>query len=295
MNRRQIIVFFLGLFWLALAQAVERGALFRVTANGHTMHLFGTMHVGVKQFFPLEPQITEAVQNASTLALELDPDQSFFSKIRAIQKYGLLADGDACYAGLPPARRALLEQLERQAGLDPSAASRMKPVLLATMLGVGEYRKLGYSPELGTDQYLARLARKGNTRVLELESLGGQLALLDTLPRADQMRFLDETMNAMESGAQANEVRKVVDAWGSADQAALDGVADGIARDKSVSGSFARDVLLDGRNAGMADKLEKLLASEERTVAAVGVLHLLGKKGVPALLRERGLTVERVY
>jgi uncharacterized protein YbaP (TraB family) len=30
-------------------------------------------------------------------------------------------------------------------------------------------------------------------------------------------------------------------------------------------------------------------------VAAIGVLHLLGKRGVPELLRERGIKVERVY
>lgn len=295
MNRRQIIVFFLGLFWLALAQAVERGALFRVTANGHTMYLFGTMHVGVPQFFPLEPRITQAVANASTVALELDPDQPAPSMIASMRKFGMLASGDGCYDALAPAKRQQLERLARQAGLDPDAASRFKPALLATMLAVGEYQHLGYRADLATDKYLARLARSGKARVLELESMDSQLALLDTLPRADQMRFLDETMKGMESGAQAREVRDIVDAWGSADQAALDRVAEGVAADNSVSGRFVREVLLDGRNVALADKMAQLLQNEENTVAAVGVLHLLGKKGIPALLGARGLAVERVY
>lgn len=292
---RKIIVLFVSLFWLVLAQAHERGALFKVTANGHTMHLFGTMHVGLPQFFPLEPRITEAVARASTLALELDPDQSSFSMMRSLRKHGMLGLGDDCYASLPRAQRERLERLERKGGLDPAAAAQYKPALLATILSLSAYQNLGYRPDLSTDKFLAKLARSGKARVLELESLDSQLALLDTLSRADQLRFLEETMSAIDSGAQQREARVVVDAWGSADQQALDKMAAGLAADTTLSGKFAREVLVDGRNGALADKLAQLLANEENTVAAVGVLHLLGERGIPALLRARGLTVERVY
>jgi uncharacterized protein len=71
--RRPIIVVFLSLLMLALpsAWAAERGALFKVSGSGHTMYLFGTMHVGLPEFYPLEPRIATAVQNASALALEV--------------------------------------------------------------------------------------------------------------------------------------------------------------------------------------------------------------------------------
>jgi uncharacterized protein YbaP (TraB family) len=55
------------------------------------------------------------------------------------------------------------------------------------------------------------------------------------------------------------------------------------------------EVLLKERNAALADKLARLLGSENRTVAAIGILHLLGTDGVPALLQARGISVERVY
>lgn len=292
---RKIIVLFVSLFWIMVAQAVERGALFTVTSKGHTMHLFGTMHVGLPQFFPLEPRITYAVAGASTLALEFDPDQSAFAMMRSVQKYGMLGLGDDCYAALAPAQRKRLERLERQGGLDPSTAAMYKPALLASILSLTAYQGLGYRADLSADKFLARLARSGKTRVLELESLDSQLALLDTLPRADQLRYLDETARAIDSGAQQREARLVVDAWGSADRQALDRMAARLAADTSLAGRFAREVLIDGRNGALADKLARLLANEEHTVAAVGVLHLLGERGIPALLRARGLTVERVY
>jgi uncharacterized protein YbaP (TraB family) len=295
--RRQIIVFFVALFWLALnpAAAVERGALFKMKSNGHTMHLFGTIHVGVSQFYPLEPVITAALAGASTLALELDPDQPQAEMTRSVLAHGMLPKGDAGYAKLAPAKREQVERLMRKSGLDPATARAFKPALLASLLSLSEYERLGYRADLAADRFLARLARSGQARVIELESLDAQLALLDRLGRDDQWRFLDEVMGAIESGAQQTESRVVVDAWGSADRNALDALSARIAADTTLSGSFTREVLLDGRNGALADKLAQLLANEENTVAAIGVLHLLGKKGVPELLRARGIDVERLY
>jgi uncharacterized protein YbaP (TraB family) len=295
--RRQIIVLFLALFWLALgaAAATPRGALFLVTADGHTMHLYGTMHVGMPQFYPLEAQIMAALDKASTLALELDPDQPALAMIASLKAHGLMADGAAAWSQLAPARRERLERLVRQAGQDPASARTLKPALLAAMLSLAEFEKLGYQPKLAVDRYLAQRARAAKVRVMELESLDAQLALLDRMPMDAQWRFLDEVAGAIESGAQHDEARRVVDAWGSADQPALDALSERLAQDTSLSGRFTREVLIDGRNEALADKMVQLLRSEERTVAAVGVLHLLGKRGVPELLRARGIRVERVY
>jgi uncharacterized protein YbaP (TraB family) len=90
-------------------------------------------------------------------------------------------------------------------------------------------------------------------------------------------------------------VRQVLDAWRTADRPALDALADKVANDATLFGRFTQRVLLDGRNGALADKLLQLLARENNTVAAIGVLHLLGKQSVPALMRARGVTVERVY
>ena len=56
--------------------------------------------------------------------------------------------------------------------------------------------------------------------------------------------------------------------------------------------SFTR--LLDGRNPGMADAIERLHAGVS-VFAAVGALHLVGPQGLPALLRARGFVVTRVF
>lgn len=294
MLRPLIIVCFVCLSWLP-AQAAERGALFRLSAHGHTMFLFGTMHVGLPAFYPLEPQLAAAVESASVLALELDPQPSFAKVAAALNRYGKLAPDAAGYAELGPRKLTRIDEMARAAGIDPATARTYKPVLLATLLSLAEYEKQGYRASLSTDRELARMARARGVHIVELESLEGQLAMLDSLPVPSQWRFLEECLNSISSGAQANEVRTVVGAWGSADQAGLEAMAQRMYSDNSVGGTFTREVLLDGRNGGLADKIDKLLEDKDKAVSAIGVLHLLGPRSVPELLRARGIAVERVY
>jgi uncharacterized protein YbaP (TraB family) len=291
--RRQIIVVFLGLFWLAAAPAwaIDRGALFKASANGHTMYLFGTMHVGRPDFYPLEPRITQAVAGASTLALEVDPAVAPEVMGKAVLEHAMAVPG----AKLPAPLAARLARVLKKDGMDPAAVAPFKPWMVAVVLTLQDAVAQGYSPALAVEHYLANLARAEKVKVISLESAEQQLALFDKLSDAEQLRFLDETIASVESGKARAETRTVVDAWGTADKAALDALAAKIDSDTTLAGRFTRDVLLEGRNPALADKLMQLLTQENNTVAAIGVLHLVGKNSVPVLMRARGVTVERVY
>lgn len=295
--RQQIIVGFLSWLLLALGPAwgADRGALFKISGKGHTMHLFGTMHVGLPEFYPLEPRIAAAVAGASTLALEIDPLVDPAAIGRAMQTHAMLAPGAPTYKDLAPEFRLRLERALGKAGIDPAAISRFKPWLVATTLALAEYAQQGYRADLSVDLKLAQLARAGKVPVVELETIAGQLGMFDRLSIEEQWRFLDESIGLMESGKQRAEVRQIVDAWRTADRAALDGIAARAEADTSLAGQFVQKVMLEERNGPLADKLEQLLAKQDNSVAAIGVLHLVGKKSVPEQLRARGITVERIY
>ncbi|NML60435.1 TraB/GumN family protein [Massilia sp. RP-1-19] len=295
--RRQIIVILLSLFCFALPSAwgADRGALFKVSGNGHTMYLFGTIHVGVPAFYPLEPRIAAAVAGASTLALEIDAGRDPVAMARALKQHGMLAPGGSLYQRMKPELRERLQKELARVGIDPAVVTNMKPWLAATLLTLGEFGSQGYRPQLAVDLHLAKLARERGVPVTELETIDAQLALFSAVPEAEQLGFLEEAVTLAEQGKQAAEARQAVDAWGSADQAGLDAIARRIEEDQTASGRFMREVVLEQRNVTLADKLTQLLAQKNNSVAAVGVLHLVGKTSVPALLRARGMAVERVY
>jgi uncharacterized protein YbaP (TraB family) len=296
MRRRSIIVVFFSLFLMAFqALAAERGALFKATDKGKTLYLFGTIHAGREDFYPLEPRIRAAMAAAPTLALEIDTARDPAGLAAAFQQHGMFPEGSPGIAGLPAARRERIEAGLRKQGVDPAMVARMKPWMVATTLAVFDIARLGYNPALGIDTHLAHLARGGKTRIAELETAQYQAGLLNSLSDEDQWRLLEETLEHMESGRQLREAREMFDAYERADQGALDKLAHRIATDDSMGGKFLRDVVLNGRNGPMADKVASLLAREDNAVVAVGLLHLLGQGGLPELLRKRGIKVERIY
>jgi len=275
----------------AAALAADRGALFKVSGKGHTVYLFGTMHVGQADFYPFEPRLAAVLKAAPVLALEIDPAMPPAVAARAMQKYGIRAAGSVT----PPALAPRLALALQQAGVDPASVAAYKPWLIATVLAVSEYTRLGYDSALAVDTKLAALAREQRVKVIELESIDAQLALFDSLPLAAQWDFLDETVTDLATGKHEGEARAIAQAWASADRAALDAIAAKLEADPGVSARFMREVLLDGRNGALADGIIALMGRDNNSVAAIGILHLIGRRSVPELMREKGMKVERIY
>ncbi len=295
--QRQIIVLILSFAILALQSAwgAERGALFKVSGHGHTMYLFGTMHVGQPAFYPLEPRIAEAVAKASVLALEVDPLGDPAVIAAAMQGQAMLGPQEPGYKGRGKAFAERLERVSTKAGVNLAALERFKPWLIATILGLSDFAALGYQPALAVEIHLSQLARTNKVPVIELESMVGQLSMFNRLSNEEQWQFLEEGVALMETGKQRGDVRQIVDAWAGADKAALEVIAARLESEKGVAARFMQKVMLEERNGPMADKLALLLAKQDNSVAAVGVLHLIGKHSVAAKLGARGLKVERIY
>lgn len=273
----------------------NRGALFKVEQGGRTLYLFGTIHVGTRDFYPLEPRLAGVLKQAPVLALEIDPLGDQQRLARALQKYGLALKGGASMASLSPAWRARLDRLLKQYQIAPESVAMMRPWMLASMLTVSEFAAQGYDPSLAVDSYLSRQAHDNGQKVIELESPEAQMSLFGKLSTADQVLFLQEAIAGIEDKEQADQSREIADAWRHADVKALDALAQKSATDDSFSGRFVQKVLLDGRNPALADAMVRLMARENNSLAAIGVLHLVGKGSVPELLRKRGLKVERIY
>lgn len=304
--RRQIIVMFCSLFCFALtpawsadapAQAVppNHGALFKVTQNGHTLYLFGTIHVGAADFYPFEPRLTAALKNASVLALEVDPLADPAKMRKAMQQYGMLHRGDAAPEPLPPAYRTQLDALLQRYAIPPESVGVLQPWMLASVLTISEFSAQGYDTALAVDAWLAKQAHARHQPVLELETVSGQMALFSKMSAADQLRFLEESIDSIDDKQQATQAREIAEAWRNADAAGLEALAKQAAEDQTFSGQFVQKVLLDERNPGLADGIAKLLGRENNSVAAIGILHLVGAGSVPEWLRKRGLSVERIY
>ncbi|WDZ95647.1 TraB/GumN family protein [Herbaspirillum sp. WKF16] len=278
----------------AAGPAPDRGALYRVSDGRHTLHLFGTIHVGAPDFYPLEPRIARALKEAPALALELDP-QNTGALQAAVLRHGVYPEGRRFEQQLEPALASRTLAALRRYQLPAEQLQNFRPWMLATALTVQEYASGGYKPELAVDSYLAAAVRAHGGKIVELESAERQISVFSRLDAAQQAQFLADTLDELDDAELAHKLDALVGAWRRADSGGFEQALKEMDEDQSFASRFTRQALLDERNPGLADGIAALLAAQDKSVAAIGILHLVGPGSVPELLGKKGLRVEKIY
>lgn len=278
----------------AIQAAPPRGLLYRVSKGTKSAWLFGTLHVGKADFFPLDWTTTQALAQASELAVEIDALDTERTTA-AVQRHALLPPSKTLADTLPP---ALLERLNAQLDalqMPRDSVQRMKPWMATLALTLGAAQRAGYSFEYASDLYVTGLAKGLGKPVIELEGIDEQFLIFNRLSTADQVAFLDESLDYLERSDAQAALQTLVDAWLGSDAAALERAALQSYRDYPRSARWMKAQLFSTRNARMARKIDRLLQQGRSPFVAVGALHLVGADGVPALLRQRGWRVESAY
>ena len=275
-------------------EAPRRGALYRVRHDGKTSYLFGTIHVGKQNFFPLSPEVTRALADSSTLVLELDVRAAEpFQK--ALSKYGNYPASETVRDHLSPQALKELNRALARAGLQMKDVERYRPWLVANILVGQEIEKSGFNRSAGVEGYLLQTAARSRKPLRELETADYQLSLFSTLSDAQQEAYLLENIAEIDNGMALKKSAGLIEAWGAADAPRIAELTRQLTTGDSVSATFMERTLLGKRNPEMADRIGAMMESGSTPFVGIGLLHLVGDKGVPALLRQHGYQVEKVY
>ena len=269
--------------------ASKRGLLYEVKSGAGTVYVFGTIHVGKPDFYPLDAVVNDAFAASGTLYLEVNlSDTSLVMSASTMASY---PEGTSLDRKLSPSLKSKLDAALDRYRLPKEAAMRMKPWMLGQTLLLIEASRRGYDPAYSSEMHLLGLAAAQRKEVRGLETLAEQFAIFDGMPESAQVKFLEDIVDALDSPSMAKDLDALVSAWAHGDARELE---DELARERAEGTAFARDVLprlVDDRNRTMADRIADLARSGKTTFVAVGALHLVGPNGVVALLRGRGMTV----
>jgi uncharacterized protein YbaP (TraB family) len=271
-----------------------RGTLYRIDYHGRSSYLFGTVHVGQAAFYPLEPRVTRALQQSDQLALEVDIRNTAAFQ-QAILRYGVYPDKQTIEQHLPADELTQLKTALEDADVPFANVARMKPWMIANVLLVQAMAKHGFPAEQGLEQYFLGITAQQKKAIVELESADYQLSLFDQLAEKQQQDYLREAMQDIADGSAIDKGIALINAWSRADGPAMQAALDDMLNDDSPSSRFIERTLLAQRNPRMAERIVSWLASGKRSFVAVGTLHLLGEHGIPALLRQRGYQVKKIY
>ncbi len=269
----------------------RRGFLWEVRKGKQVAWLFGTIHVGRPEFYPLPPSRLTQLKRADAIVLEADISDTSRA-IAATQKYAVFAEGaPGLETRLTPELRQRVEAVLSRNQLDLAPMMRMKPWMLANVLALFEAAQAGYVPALSVEAYLLRVAKADNKPILEFEGIEQQFELFEKAPWATQVAFLEEALKAVETRGARRELNRIVQAWETADRASLERLLAEMRAQSSLGSRFTVDTILLGRHPQMVRKIETMMASGKSYVFAVGALHLVGPQGLVELLRARGYTL----
>ncbi|MEO8386162.1 MAG: TraB/GumN family protein [Betaproteobacteria bacterium] len=275
----------------AIPAVATKAFLWEVKSKVNVMYLFGTIHVGKRSFYPLQPQVQDALNASQRLVVEANiSNNEGMGDIARIINYKA---PDNLEKHIPVALFNRLKIQLMRLRLPLEAVRPMKPYLIGGFLTIVEFSKLGYDMNLGVDGYLIAKSKDDNRPVLELESQIAQLKMMDGMPPQLQEAFLENAISTLESGNAPDQVTGMVNAWQTGDVTLMQEVSKSVNKGMRLTDQLDA-VLLYSRHDAMMKKIVSYLDGDVTHFVAVGSLHLLGPKGLVEMLKARGYEVKQL-
>ena len=272
---------------------IQAQLLWKITGNGlkHPSYLFGTHHLIPIQFLDSVPGLFKAFNESETVVGEMVLNNLDASA--KIQQAAVMPNHKKISDLLTEEEYKFVDnELKTTLKFGLKEVSIMNPLLILTMYEMEKYKKLtGFSDDKQSDSYFQLVAAEKEKKVLGLETIEQQIALLfgnGSLERqakvlVESMRKKDDMLKEMIS---LNKLYKA----GKLNDLHLLSKGKGAITDMTDE-EFRR--MADDRNADWITKLPKML-KESSCFIAVGALHLPGQNGLLKLLEKEGYKLSPV-
>lgn len=273
--------------WLPL-QVMAQPALWHATRGQQQLYLFGSIHIGSDQFYPLPQPVLDAFNRSGRLWVEVDTRHISDDDTRLIRRYVTLPEGQTIDQQLPKSTISQLKQRCDDLGLAYPVISHYQSWYISILITQQIYEQLGYDSALGIDEYFLRQASKSHKPVKQLETVGQQFASLASLSASSE-EILNQTLKT--DGTLKKTLKKTVNAWQDGDQQALRSLLSDHSS-KEMQQQFQQTLLIK-RNRKWLRQLAQIKSPEPQFIV-VGALHITGDHGLIKLLKKAGYQISQI-
>jgi uncharacterized protein len=250
-----------------------------------TVYLAGSVHLLPSQEAALPPAFNRAYADSARLVMELDlGNLDPLAAADWLTQHGSLPPGTTLRATLGEQRYTRVSAAAADLGLPAELLDRQAPWVVGLELADLEYVHLGFDPQQGVEEQLVHRAQADGKPTAGLETLDAELGGLAALPREDQLRLIDQTLDELKDSPE--EMREVLTAWRQGDAPKLAAL---LSREYRSFPALYRPLVTE-RNQHWLPQIEQLLKGPGNTLVVVGALHLVGDGGLLELLRKDGFT-----
>ncbi len=244
-------------------------------------YLYGTIHIQDARVAAFDTTVLNALNRCEAFAMEVLLDEM---DMRGVRKAMMMPEGKTLNTLLSPEDFALLDGIcKAKLGVSAIFMNGMKPFFVSSTLQQLDLRQ---DTEDALDLFLLKKARENGKVCYGLEEYMDQIRAIDAISLKEQADILRQFLH--DTAQVSQDFETMTEAYLRFE---LDSLAK-MTQDTSLPKKFEK-VLVSDRNVSMVKRF--LSISGEHTVfCAVGAAHLAGKKGIIAMLRKKGYTVEPV-
>lgn len=276
------------MFQAAVRNASNHGYLWRISKDGRTSYLYGTIHVGKLEWIYPGPTVDAALRATDSVALELD---MMDPEIKDRTNKGLASvHGNS----LPEPLEKRMHRLADSLCVPFESIAGMPPEMQIAILGIISGRREGLDASYSIDVFLAAIGHKANKNVVSLETPEFQIQTLLMHTPQETAAVVESGLEEMENRRSDKMLKRLADAWARSNYSELENFEKWCDCLKTEVDRTMMKRMLDERNPAMAERIDALHKGGKQVFAAVGSMHLFGSSGLPALMGKRGYKVERV-
>ena len=258
-------------------------AMWMVRDKDTTIYLFGTVHVLRPGLTWLKGDIKTAFDASDELILEVKEPSDPTAMQATVNKLATNPPGVTLRSLLTPPVLTKYEKTLGTLNIPPVALDQYEPWFASVTLTTLPLMMKGYDLNSGAEKVLTSAAKAQSKSIGQLETVEQQLGIFDSLGTAEQIEFLDVTLDGVPEVT--TQIDALVDAWGKGDLVTLDKLMnEGM---ESYPGLY--DALLTNRNANWVQWIKARMDKPGTVFMAVGAAHLVGKDSVQAQLAAQGI------
>ncbi len=267
--------------------------LVKLVKSDKTVYLFGTIHIGKDNFYPLPDYVMNSFKASKSLAVEMDmTDPKILAEVgQLFALSSIFTDGKKLSDYLNKAEiDKLIQYIPNE--MKPQI-NIFKPWIIQVSVGLGLAKKAGYSEKKGIDIYLINKAKSMGKEVISLEVASEQIEAMSSGTNKDTAELIHKQLSDIDENG-VNDVLKMIEFWkkGSDDIAAKFIQEQEMLFGKETIEKF-NQAMLYGRNKNMATRISKSNENNNPLFVAVGAMHIYGKKTVQSYLKEQGYKVAK--
>ena len=263
--------------------------VWKISKNGSSLYLGGTIHVLKQSDYPLPLEFDAAYNDSDILVLETDLAQTQTPEFaQQIMQNLVQSEGRTLRDDLSKKVYIQLKKRIASMGLDMNSIDRFKVSMVVLNLTVMELQKMGVSAQ-GVDAYYSAKAYEDVKKMLYLESVEDQMNLIASMGEGHEDELILQTLNDLDT--LEHDMNKMTQLWRAGRAEELYEFA---SRDFMLEFPELYEEILLERNKNWLPQILDMFETKKIEYILVGSMHLVGPDGLLDLLRARGYKIEQL-